>query len=237
MKIKVLIVEDESLIAQEIAECLIENDFEVTEIVATSQGALRSIKEKKPDVILMDISIKGDENGIVLSKRILQSDNFPIIFLTSHTESGIVKEATDLRPSAFLLKPFNEKELPIAIELAFTNYNTSVINKSKPILKDCVFVKSGKQYEKIKLEDIYYIEAQGSYSNIVTKKGDYIISFNLSHFHEEVSNALFLRIHRSYIINLINVKSFDASTVTINEKALPLSKPFQEKFISAIKKV
>ena len=81
MKIKVLIVEDESLIAQEIAECLIENDFEVTEIVATSQGALRSIKENKPDVILMDISIKGDENGIALSKKVLQDENYPIIFL------------------------------------------------------------------------------------------------------------------------------------------------------------
>lgn len=237
MKIKVLIVEDEALIAEEISECLIENDFEVTEIVATSQGALKSIKENRPDVILMDISIKGEENGIGLSKRILQTDNYPIVFLTSNSQSGIVKEASELKPSAFLLKPFNERELPIAIELAFTNYNTSVINKLKPILKDCVFVKSGKQYEKIKLEDIYYIEAQGSYSNIVTKNGEYIISFNLSHFHEEVSNALFLRIHRSYIVNLSNIKSFDSSSVTTNEKVLPLSKAFQQKFISAVKKV
>jgi len=237
VKIKVLIVEDELLIAQEIAECLNDNDFEVTEMVSTSQGALRSIKENRPDVILMDISIKGEENGIALSKRILQTDNFPIIFLTSHTESGVVKEAAEIRPSAFLLKPFSEKELPIAVELAFTNYNSITINKPKPILRDSVFVKSGKKFEKIKLEDILYLEAQGSYSNIVTKNGEYIISFNLSHFQEEIDNSYFVRIHRSYIINLVNVQSFDHGSVTLQAKTLPIGKQFQGKLISAIKKV
>ncbi len=237
MKIKVLIVEDEALIAEEIAECIIENGFEVTEIVATSNGALRSIQEKKPDVILMDISIKGEENGITLSKKILQIDNFPIIFLTSSTENTVVKEATEIRPSAFLLKPFSEKELPIAIELAFTNHNAELLNKRKPILKDSIFVKSGKKFEKIKLEEILYLEAQGSYSNIITKKGSYIISYNLSHFQEEIEHVYFLRIHRSYIINIENVDSFDNASVTLNDKTLPVSKQFTDKFQKALKKI
>jgi len=237
LKIKVLIVEDESLIAQEIAECLEENDFEITEIVATSQGALRSIKENKPDVILMDISIKGEENGIALSARILQTNNYPIVFLTSHSESKIVKEASEVKPSAYLLKPFNDKELPIAIELAFTNHNKDVITNKKPLLKDSVFVKNGKMFERIMLSDIFYIEAEGSYSRIVTKTGDFILAINLSHFKEEIDNGLFLRIHRSYVVNLSNLKSFDSTNVLVEGKSLPISKQFQDRFFEVVKKI
>lgn len=75
MKIKVLIVEDETLIAQEISACLEENDFEVTGIASTSDEALRLIKDNKPDVILMDIMIKGKVNGIELSKKILENEH------------------------------------------------------------------------------------------------------------------------------------------------------------------
>lgn len=237
MKIKVLIVEDESLIAQQIAECLEENDFEITEIVSTSGLAMRSIKEKRPDVILMDISIKGEEDGIALSRRILQEENFPIVFLTSHTETKIFKEASVLKPSAFLLKPFNEQELPIAIELAFSNHNKEVITKQRPVLKDSIFVKSGKKFQKIKLEDILYIEAEGSYSKIKTRAGEFIISFNLSQFQEEIDNDLFCRVHRSFIVNLANIESFDLTNVSAGGKSIPISKQFHEKLTRSVKKL
>ncbi len=237
MKIKVLIVEDEALIAEEISECLTENDFEVTEIVATSHGALKSIKENRPDVILMDISIKGEENGIGLSKRILQTDNYPIVFLTSNTQTGIVKEASELKPSAFLLKPFNEKELPIAIELAFSNHNKDIITSKKPLLKDSIFVKNGKMFERIKLTDILYIQADGSYSSIKTTSGNYTLALNLSHFNEEINNGLFIRVHRSYVINLHNITSFDANSILIGDITVPISKQFQETFLEGIKKI
>lgn len=237
MKIKVLIVEDESLIAQEISECLEENDFEITEIVSTSQMALRSIKDHRPDVILMDISIKGEEDGISLSKRILQNDSFPIVFLTSHTETKVFKEAAVLNPSAFLLKPFSELELPIAIELAFANHNKKVITKQKPVLKDSIFVKSGKKFQKIKLTDILFIEAEGSYSKIKTKTNEFIISFNLSEFYEEIDNDLFCRVHRSFIVNLSNIDSFDLNTITIAGTSVPISKQFHEKLVRSVKKI
>lgn len=101
MKIKVLIVEDETLIAQEISACLEENDFEVTGIASTSDEALRLIKDNKPDVILMDIMIKGKVNRIELSKKILENQHFPIIFLTSSAENITFKKSADVKPNAF----------------------------------------------------------------------------------------------------------------------------------------
>jgi DNA-binding LytR/AlgR family response regulator len=239
MKIKVLIVEDEALIAAEIAECLEENDFEITGIASTAEDALGLLLTGKPDVILMDISIKGKTNGIELAKRILESHNLPVIFLTSNTDTTVFKKATQVNPNAFLLKPFNEKELPIAIELAFTNHNAQVIKSlsNKPVLTSSVFVKNGKKFCKIQTDDIWYIQGEGSYSRLVTREGEFLVSFNLSQFHDEIDNKYFVRVHRSYIINLKNIDGFDLDNVFIKSKSIPISKQQSENFFKKVKKL
>jgi len=239
MSIKVLIVEDEALIAAEIAECMEENGFETIGIASTADTALDLVSGNKPDVILMDISIKGKINGIELAKRILSSQNLPIIFLTSNSHDTVIKEAMKINPTAFLLKPFNEKELPVAIELAFNNHNQQILKElgSKSILNDCVFVKSGKKFLKIKTEEILFIQAEGSYSRLITLKNEFVVSFNLSHFHQQIDNKYFIRIHRSYIINIKNIDSFDLDNVYINSKSIPMSKQFSDNFFNVIKKL
>lgn len=239
MKIKVLIVEDEALIAAEIAECMEENGFETSGIASTADSAIELVLQNKPDVILMDISIKGKINGIELAKQILASQNIPIIFLTSNSHDVVIKEAMKINPTAFLLKPFNEKELPVAIELAFNNHNQQILRElgSRSLLSDCVFVKSGKKFLKIKTEDIFFIQAEGSYSRLVTLKNEYMVSFNLSHFHQQIDNKYFIRIHRSFIINVKNVESFDTENVYINSKSIPMSKQFSDSFLNIIKKL
>ncbi len=239
MSIKVLIVEDEALIANEIAECMEENGFETIGIASTADTALDLVANNKPDVILMDISIKGKLNGIELAKRILNSQNLPIIFLTSNSQDTVIKEAMKINPTAFLLKPFNEKELPVAIELAFNNHNQQILKElgSKSILNDCVFVKSGKKFLKIKTEEILFIQAEGSYSRLITLKNEFVVSFNLSHFHQQIDNKYFIRIHRSFIINIKNIDSFDLDNVYINSKSIPMSKQFSDNFLNVIKKL
>ncbi len=239
MSIKVLIVEDEAIIANEIAECMEENGFETIGIASTADTALDLVANNKPDVILMDISIKGKLNGIELAKRILNSQNLPIIFLTSNSQDTVIKEAMKINPTAFLLKPFNEKELPVAIELAFNNHNQQILKElgSKSILNDCVFVKSGKKFLKIKTEEILFIQAEGSYSRLITLKNEFVVSFNLSHFHQQIDNKYFIRIHRSFIINIKNIDSFDLDNVYINSKSIPMSKQFSDNFLNVIKKL
>lgn len=238
MKIKVLIVEDEVLIASEIRECLEENDFEVSNVVTTAEDALNSVTSVKPDVILMDISIKGKINGIDLAKKILETHAIPVIFLTSNTDTVMIKEAKSINPNAFLLKPFNETELPIAIELAFTNHNAQTLRDigRPPLLNESVFVKSNKRFNKISTSEINFIQAEGSYSRIFTKNGEYIVSYNLSQFQNEIDNRYFMRVHRSYVVNLKNIEGFDLESVFVSGKAIPVSKQYQADLFKAVKK-
>jgi DNA-binding LytR/AlgR family response regulator len=185
----------------------------------------------------MDIKIQGEMDGVELAKQLLQNYSFPILFLTSNTDSLVVREAASVLPSAFLVKPFGDEELPIAIELAFSNHNSKAIQNNGPKLIDSVFVKNGKDYKRIPLEEILYIEAKGSYSNIITRTGKYLISYNLSHFQDRVDNKYFIRVHRSFIVNLKNVTSFNATNLKFDQLTIPISKQYYNNFHNAITRV
>ena len=104
MKIKILIVEDEVLVAEDTADDLRKDGFEVTDISVSAEEALKSLEEKLPHVILMDINIKGEMDGIELATKINESHNIPIIYLTSNTSSQFVNRALETMPHAFFIQ-------------------------------------------------------------------------------------------------------------------------------------
>ncbi|MBN2159864.1 MAG: diguanylate cyclase [Spirochaetes bacterium] len=114
---RVLIVEDEALIAQDISVTLQNFGYQVVDTVATAEESFEAVKEKKPDVVLMDIILKGDIDGIQAAEKIRTEHNIPIIFLTTYSEGSIIERATTQIPYGYILKPFRGKELNIVMEL------------------------------------------------------------------------------------------------------------------------
>jgi diguanylate cyclase (GGDEF)-like protein len=119
---KILIAEDEHLIAQDISQMLSNRGHSVVNIVTTAEETVDASRALKPDVIIMDIKLKGDIDGIRAAEKIMTEHDIPIIFLTAFAEEHLVDRATDLAPYGYLLKPFREKELLILIELAWQRH-------------------------------------------------------------------------------------------------------------------
>jgi diguanylate cyclase (GGDEF)-like protein len=115
---KVLIVEDEALIAFDISMTLQQFGYSVVNIVATAEESIKAVEEYKPDVVIMDILLKGKTDGIEAAEKIKDEYKIPIIFLTTCTDDKTVKRATTQIPYGYLLKPFRSMELSILIELA-----------------------------------------------------------------------------------------------------------------------
>jgi diguanylate cyclase (GGDEF)-like protein len=115
---KVLIVEDEALIAFDISMTLQQFGYTVVNIVATADESIRAVEEFRPDVVIMDILLKGKTDGIEAAETIKNDYKIPIIFLTTCTDDKVVKRATTQVPYGYLLKPFRSMELSIIIELA-----------------------------------------------------------------------------------------------------------------------
>lgn len=131
---RVLVVEDEPLIAEDIAMCLTHNDFFVSGIAYTEKDALAELKNNTPDIVLLDINLAGDAEGISIAATINSRYSIPFIYITSYSDRQTLKNARATEPFGYIVKPFTEAGIYAAIEIAL--YNHAQKNKSNfPELK------------------------------------------------------------------------------------------------------
>jgi len=148
-KIDILIVEDMALTAMEIKQTLLRMGYSVTDIVSNYDDALKSIQQKRPNLILLDIDLKYDKDGIELAKTIHKADTIPFIYLTSDNSDETMMRAAQTNPSAYLSKPFRQEELKSNLLIALNKM------KTQNILQD---LGNGYFYDNT-AKNIYYFDA------------------------------------------------------------------------------
>lgn len=115
---RVLVVEDEALIADDLERTLIRLGYSVPAVVADGSGAIESADSFRPSLVLMDIKLRGPLDGIDAARAIRERFETPVVFLTSHSDAATLSRASAVRPSGYLMKPFVERDLRVAVELA-----------------------------------------------------------------------------------------------------------------------
>jgi len=144
MKTKILIVEDESIIALNIKEILTDFGYIVVGIAANSEKALHLVRTKMPDLILMDITLQNREDGIELAEKISELISVPIVFLTANDKDQTIDKAIKVRPYGYILKPFKDVELKTAIEIALKTFraNQTLTGKLNEINSEFISLQS-----------------------------------------------------------------------------------------------
>lgn len=122
--IKVLIVEDESIVAMEIGAYVKELGFELIGVVSSADRAIQKVQTQDIGLILMDVHIKGEKDGITCAEEIRSIKDIPLIYISAFGDDETLNRAIKTNPSAYLIKPFNRKELKVAMSLATTKYST-----------------------------------------------------------------------------------------------------------------
>lgn len=120
--IKVLIVEDEPLIAEDIASLLEKNDYVISAIAYTKEDALSELENDLPDLVLLDINLNGEPSGIEIAEKVNTVYNIPFVFLTSYSDRQTLEKAKYTEPSGYIVKPFNEAALYTTLEIALFNH-------------------------------------------------------------------------------------------------------------------
>ena len=115
---KILVVEDERIVAEDIRESLERMGYEVVAVAASGEEALRDTDAFSPDLVLMDLHLKGEMHGTQAAKRIQEQHHTPVIFLTAYSDPESLDQAKTVGSYGYLLKPFNERELYTTIEVA-----------------------------------------------------------------------------------------------------------------------
>lgn len=115
---RILVVEDEAIVARDIQETLISQGYEVPAIASSAEEAIEQATRLRPDLVLMDIVLKGRTDGITAADRIRRDLRIPIIFLTAYSDDAILEKAKATGPAGYIIKPFQERELHTTIEMA-----------------------------------------------------------------------------------------------------------------------
>jgi DNA-binding LytR/AlgR family response regulator len=238
--VKILVVEDEMIIGAKISMQLTSLGYEVTGILPRGEEVILHAKENKPDIILLDINLKGKLDGIETALALQQQGSIPIIYLTANSDEATFNRAKSTKPYAFIAKPFKQLDLQRAIELTISRMaeNTAGIpveNKQEEeqsfILSDRIFIRHKEKMIKVMLADILYMEADRNYSRIFTSSREYLLSTTLKTIEDKMSMQLFMRIHRSYLINIMHVDEVAESHVMIGNKAVPLGTGMREQLM------
>lgn len=239
--IKVLIIEDELIIAENIRICIESMGYEVLDIATSYDEAEASLREQQPDIALVDIMLSEGKNGIEIGALIRDKYDFPFIFVTSHGDKSTIQQAVTVQPNGYLMKPFNKENLYAAIEVALDNYfnkeeGVLVEDISKKIVKDYLFVKEKHVYKKVPVKEILYIASNGNYLELFVDKRKYLIRSSMKDLLVVLPGETFFRSHKSYSVNICYVDSINFNTVKIGDVEVPLSKNYRDELMVKLQK-
>jgi len=212
--IKILIVEDEVLIADYIKDILESNGSENISMAHSVTEARDKMRDWQPDIILMDINLEGNLEGISLSQE--KNEDAQIIFITGQTDSKTVEDALKISPQSYLTKPIREVDLLTAIKIT--------INKKQ---KQYMFVKNGYDVIKLKLDDIVYIQSDKNYLDIITTNSKFTIRNTLLDFSKELPSS-FKQIHRSIFVNSDFIDKISSDELFAKGYKLPIFRNFKQ---------
>lgn len=240
MSMNILVVEDESIVAKDIQVCLRNLGYEVVGVCSKGEDAIETAKEKEPDLVMMDIMLKGEMSGIEAAGAIRKNLDIPIIFLTAYTDRDTVDKAKETEPYGYIIKPFKEIDIQTAIEIALYKHSKEKVVKKerdfyynlveKQDSNDMIFVKANQRLVKIRYQDIYFIEALKDYVVINTLERRYTIHSTMKDIERKMPDKDFVRVHRSFIVRLDKIKEIDHSNVIMDndKKVIPVGGSYKE---------
>ncbi len=238
MKTRVGIVEDELLVADNIAEALTEMGYIALEPAISYMEALTMIANERPDVLLLDINLVGKKDGIELAEKIKEDYDIPFIFLTANSDPITVDRVKKLNPPAFLVKPFSKEALYSSIEICLHNYSlqrskqTELVDKENFIVKDSVFVKQGQYFHKVKIDDILYLESDKNYIFVHTVDNKLWVRTSFQRFMELAGSKNLMRIHKGYVVNVNKVTVINTDKIYIDKVDIPIGKSYRDDLLS-----
>lgn len=246
--IRILIVEDNVIIADDMQSMLEEIGYEIVDNVIVYEQAEEVLKTQQVDLVLIDIILASDRTGIDLGKHIRENYDIPFIFVTSNSDRATVESAKTVKPNGYLVKPFEQQDLYTSIEIALANftYGTGTNKQENPlsqedvpmsnsVLKDSIFVKKQHLYYRIQFGDIQFIKADNVYLEVNTVDKKFLVRSPLKDYLQKLPKNKFYRAHKSYIVNVDHIDAINSKDIMINNNLIPISKdftPFYERLSS-----
>ena len=238
--LKIGIVEDELVIARTILNTLDELGYTHCGPAINYTEAMEMLEQNKPDLLLLDIQLSGKKDGIDVAQKLNELYKIPFIFLTANSDAETIDRAKKVKPHAYIVKPFTKEELYAAIEIAFSNFTGNRSSaKSDEVAswhaKDHMFIKDGYVFRKIFFNELLYLESDANYVTLhLQSQKKVMVRSTLNDFIEQLNQKMFIRVHRSYSVNINKIEDIFPTEVSINGIKIPIGKSYREELFKAL---
>ena len=237
-QLKILVVEDDPMIAESVQDILGVLKHEVVGVADDAEKAIAICNETLPDLALLDIQIGGDIDGVDLADLLNQNFQIPFIFTTAFADNDTIDRAKSKGPYGYLVKPYGIKDMNAAIEVAMSAFERFKKASESPamskVIQDSIFLKVDSKLIKVKIEDILYIEAKGDYALFKTKEKGHIVHTTMKRVEDRLNDYNFAKVHRSFVINLAKIIDIEESNLLIDNKVIPISRANKEALIKRL---
>lgn len=204
-------------------EMLLELEYKVAGIAKNFQLANEILqKDSSINFAILDINLSEEKTGMDVAALILNEFKFPFIFLTSYSDKKTFHQAVEFKPEAYLIKPFTKTDLFTTLEIIRSRVATS---------EKFTSIKDGHLTVKLKHSSILFIKSDNIYLEIKTNVKTHVIRTSLEGFLEEMNDSSFIRIHRSYAVNIQHVSAVNGQFVIVNHERIPLSRKFRDEVL------
>lgn len=220
---KILIVDDEVLIAEFLKDELKGLGYNTIMMAHNKAQCIKQIESFSPELILLDIRMRNDREGIEIAEEINQKYNIPFIFITAHSDREILQEALATRPAGYITKPIKQIDVYAAIRLVESKHKEESQEKF-------MVIKDGYSEIKVMFDTILYAQSDDNYIHIFTTTKKYTVRNSLEWFRENTPAEMFHRSHRSFIVNLSKISKSNSKSVFIDDIEIPVSRGNQVKF-------
>ena len=246
MPINILVTEDESIVRKDIERCLGNLGYNVIASADNGEDAISLAMKHKPDLALMDIMIKGDMNGIAAAEEIKRNMDIPVVFLTAYADESTLNEAKMAETHGYILKPFKDVDIQTAIEMALHKHGKErEIKQETDFLRsltehkedsDVIFVKNRSRLVRVKNEDLLFVEALKDYVVVHTRTESYTIHSTMKDVETKLVGSDFLRVHRSFIVNIDAIQSIKYAMISIEgmDKEIPVGGSYKDSLAERI---
>ncbi|MDG1147028.1 MAG: response regulator [Crocinitomicaceae bacterium] len=244
--ISVLVVENQPITSSNLFNSLTKLGYNVIGTCNTGEVAIEKVSLDIPDIVLMDVKLKGSMDGIKTADFIRLNYSIPVIFYTSYTNEVTLSKAKKTKPYGYLLKPVKDIDLYSTIELAIykhskekeeiNNILVSVVNSKKSV-NEFIFIKHNSKLVKLYIDEIVYIEALKDYVVIYTSGIKYTVHSTMKNIEFKIGSSKLLRVHRSYIINLNKIKTIEYPFLMLEkvDKNIPIGGSYKNDLNRQIK--
>ncbi len=227
---RIVIVEDEALIADHLALLLQDLGYEVIAIVDDANDLFESLSGTNVDLVLLDIQINGALDGVDISHILNSKYEIPFVFISSNTDDKTLDRVKHTNPAGFISKPFKVEQLRSVLALIPSGEKPT----KEVALESHFFVKDGLGHVRVAYEDVLYAKADDNYTHLYTSDKRYVLSATLKKTEEQLASYGFVRCHRSYLVNIKKIERLGGNFVQIGKDEIPVSESLRKNILERL---